>query len=90
MISTAAMVRLGCVYGNLMVNVQPSNRKLEDRARRIVAQTAGASYDRASELLESAGNSVRTAIVMEKMKIGRAEAEQRLAQARGRIAEALK
>jgi len=90
MISTAAMIRLGHVYGNLMVNVQPSNSKLEDRATRIIAQAAGVSSDRARELLEASGRSVRTAIVMEKKKIGRAEAEQRLAAARGRIAEALK
>jgi len=90
MLSTATMIRLGHVYGNLMVNVQPSNRKLEDRARRIIAEAAGVSYERASELLEAAGRSVRTAIVMEKKKISRAEAEKRLAAARGRIAEALK
>ncbi len=55
MISTALMIRLGHVYGNLMVNVQPSNRKLEDRARRIIAEAAGVSYERAAELLEQAG-----------------------------------
>ncbi len=90
MISTAVMVRLGHVYGNLMVNVQPSNVKLEDRARRIVAQAAGVSYERASELLEAGGRSVRTAIVMEKRKISRMEAEQLLKDAGGRLAEALK
>ncbi len=90
MISTAAMVRMGHVYGNLMVNVQPSNRKLEDRARRIIAQAAEVSYERAAELLDAAGRSVRTAIVMEKKNIGRQEAEKLLAAARGRIAEALK
>jgi N-acetylmuramic acid 6-phosphate etherase len=89
MISTAAMVRLGYVYGNLMVNVQPTNVKLEDRARRIIAEAAGVSYDRAAELLELAGRSVRTAIVMERKKISREAAEQRLAAARGRIREAL-
>lgn len=90
MISTAIMIRLGHIYGNLMVNVQPSNRKLEDRARRIIAQAAGISYERACELLEASGRSVRTAIVMEKKQVGRAEAEKLLAAARGRIAEALK
>lgn len=90
MISTATMVRLGHVYGNLMVNVQPTNRKLEDRARRIIAEGAGVTYERACELLDQAGRSVRTAIVMEKKHIGRAEAEKLLAAAGGRIAEALK
>jgi N-acetylmuramic acid 6-phosphate etherase len=90
MISTAVMVRLGNVYGNLMVNVQPSNAKLEDRARRIIAQAAGVSYERASELLEAGGRSVRTAIVMNNRKINRMEAEQLLSDTGGRLAEALK
>jgi N-acetylmuramic acid 6-phosphate etherase len=88
MISTAVMVRLGHVYGNLMVNVQPSNAKLAERARRIIEQATGVSRPRAAELLEAAG-SVRTAIVMEKKKIPRAAAERLLAQAGGRIREAL-
>jgi len=83
------MIRLGHVYGNLMVNVQPSNQKLEDRARRIIAQAAGVSYDRAAALLEAAGRSVRTAIVMEKRGVSRQRAEELLAQAHGRIGEAL-
>lgn len=89
MISTAVMVRLGHVYGNLMVNVQPTNQKLAERARRIVEQATGVTPSRAAALLEAAGNSVRTAIVMEKKKIARAEAERLLAQAGGRIREAL-
>ncbi len=79
MISTAVMIRLGHVYGNLMVNVQPSNQKLEDRARRIIQQAAGVSYERAAELLERGGRSVRTAIVMAKKGVGREEAERILA-----------
>jgi N-acetylmuramic acid 6-phosphate etherase len=90
MISTAVMVRLGYVYGNLMVNVQPANAKLEDRARRIVRQATGATAERAAELLAAAGRSVRTAIVMQKLGVGREAAEQRLAHAKGRIREALK
>ncbi len=90
MISTAVMIRLGHVYGNLMVNVQPSNRKLEERARRIIQQAAGVNYERASELLKEAGRSVRTAIVMEKRGVDREEAERLLAAAHGRISEAIK
>jgi len=89
MLSTGACVRLGYVYGNLMVNVQPKNRKLADRARRIIAQAAGVSYQRAGELLEESGLSVRTAVVMAKAGIGREEAEQRLAAAGGRISNAV-
>jgi N-acetylmuramic acid 6-phosphate etherase len=89
MLSTGAFIRLGYVYGNLMVNVQPKNTKLLDRARRIVAQAAGVSYQRAGELLAAAGNSVRTAILMGKAGLGREEAERRLAESGGRIAQAL-
>src|SRR5207344_127363 len=64
MLSTAAFVRLGYVYGNLMVNVQPKNHKLVNRACRIIGQAAGVSAERAAELLAESGNSVRTAIVM--------------------------
>jgi N-acetylmuramic acid 6-phosphate etherase len=89
MISTAVMIKLGHVYGNLMVNVQPSNRKLERRAVEIIQQTTGASPERAAELLEQSGRSVRTAIVMEKKKMAREEAEQLLRQSKGRVREAL-
>jgi N-acetylmuramic acid 6-phosphate etherase len=89
MLSTGAFVRLGFVYGNLMVNVQPKNRKLVDRARRIVAQASGISCERAGELLAEAGDNVRTAIVMAKAGVGIEEAERRLAAAGGRVRKAL-
>ena len=89
MLTTESFVRLGYVYGNLMVNVQPKNTKLVDRARRIVAQAAKVSYERAGELLPAAGNNVRTAILMAKTGAGREEAERRLAEAGGRISTAL-
>ena len=47
MLSTGTFIRMGYVYGNLMVNVQPKNEKLVDRARRIIAQAAGVSPERA-------------------------------------------
>jgi N-acetylmuramic acid 6-phosphate etherase len=89
MLSTGAFIRLGYVYGNLMVNVQPTNTKLLDRARRIIAQAAGVSYERATELLDQAGGSVRTAIFMAKTGVARQEAERRLGAAGGRIRKAL-
>jgi N-acetylmuramic acid 6-phosphate etherase len=89
MLTTASFIRLGYVFGNLMVNVQPKNSKLADRARRIIATAAGVSYDRAEQLLMAAGNSVRTAIVMARAGVDRAEAERRLATAGGRITESL-
>jgi len=90
MLSTAVMVKLGHVYGNLMVNVQPTNQKLEDRARRIIQEATGVTYQQAAELLDQAGRSVRTAIVMQKQGISRQEAETLLAHAKGKIREALK
>ncbi|HTV06958.1 MAG TPA: N-acetylmuramic acid 6-phosphate etherase [Acidobacteriaceae bacterium] len=88
MLSTGTMVRLGYVFGNLMVNVQPTNVKLRDRAARIVAAVTGLAYSEAAVLLESAG-SVKTAIVMAKLKIDRGAAEKRLAGAQGRLRTAL-
>jgi N-acetylmuramic acid 6-phosphate etherase len=66
MLSTGAMIRNGMVYGNLMVNVQPANEKLKDRAIRIIAAATGVDEVRGTALLAEAG-SVRVAIVMEKM-----------------------
>ncbi len=90
MLTTASFIRLGHVFGNLMVNVQPKNAKLRDRARRIIAMAAGVPYERASELLEEAGNNVRVAIVMARTRVDRPRAERRLAGARGRVSEAIK
>ena len=90
MISTAVMIRLGYVYGNLMVNVQPKNSKLEDRAKRIIADSAEVSYERAGELLRDASGDVKVAILMGRLAMDRAGAEARLAAAGGRISEALK
>jgi N-acetylmuramic acid 6-phosphate etherase len=88
MLSTASMIRLGYVYGNLMVNVQPTNEKLVDRARRIIAAIAGVSYDEASRLL-TAGGSVRIAILMHKRNLSREEADAKLAAFHGRLRAAL-
>jgi N-acetylmuramic acid 6-phosphate etherase len=88
MVSTGVMIRLGYVYGNLMVNVQPTNEKLTDRARRIISAITGVSYDEASRLLNEAG-AVRTAILMHKRKLSRSEAEKELTAAKGRLRIAL-
>jgi len=90
MISTALMIRLGYVFGNLMVNVQPRNGKLRDRATRIIAISAEVSYERAGQLLAEAGESVPVAIVMARLSVDRNSAEARLAAVSGRISEALK
>jgi N-acetylmuramic acid 6-phosphate etherase len=89
MISTGVMIRLGYVFGNLMVNVQPNNEKLLDRARRIVAAATQLDDTRAAELLDRAGLHVGVAIVMAKRNISREEAERRLAAAQGRLRAAV-
>jgi N-acetylmuramic acid 6-phosphate etherase len=73
-----------------MVNVQPKNSKLEDRARRIIAQAAEVSDERAGELLRDSGRDVKTAIVMARLNLDRAAAEARLLSAGGRISAVLK
>ena len=89
MITTTAMVRLGKAYGNLMVDVQPTNAKLVERARRIVTLATGCSYEQASEALDQANKHVKTAIVMVKAGIGADEAKRLLEQHRGFIRQAL-
>ncbi|MGE5674739.1 MAG: N-acetylmuramic acid 6-phosphate etherase [Mycobacterium leprae] len=64
MLSTATMVRLGKTYGNLMVDVKPSNAKLVERARRIIMKATGADYETASRALTDSGNQVKVAVVM--------------------------
>jgi len=77
------------VYGNLMVNVQPTNDKLTDRACRIIAKITGAAYEEAAELLKEAG-SVRVAVLMRELRIPRQEAETLLSGARGSLRRALR
>ncbi len=88
MLSTGAMIRIGMVYGNLMVNVQPTNVKLKDRAIRIIAAATGAEEDRAAELLAQAGT-VRVAIVMQKLGMTPEQALGQLDKAQGRLRSAL-
>jgi len=89
MLTTGAFIRMGYVLGNLMVNLTPTNTKLRDRAHRIVSQACGVSAERAAALLEAAGDSVRTAIMMDRAGVSRVEAERRLAEA-DRVARTLK
>ncbi len=63
MISTAVMIRLGKIYTNLMVDVQPTNAKLRQRARRIVAEATGVDLQRATKILSACNGEVKTAIV---------------------------
>jgi N-acetylmuramic acid 6-phosphate etherase len=88
-ITTAAMVRLGKAYENLMVDLKQTNAKLTDRARRIVAEAADVSRQEADRLLVAAGEEVKTAIVMGRLGLEANAARQRLAQAQGHVRQAL-
>jgi N-acetylmuramic acid 6-phosphate etherase len=79
-ITTGAMIRLGKTYGNLMVDLRATNNKLVDRSQRIVMEVCGVSREEATRLLESAGKSVKLAIVMHKRKVSREQAEKLLAE----------
>jgi N-acetylmuramic acid 6-phosphate etherase len=85
-ISTGAMIRLGKTYGNRMVDVVASNAKLRARSERLVRDLAGPEVD-ARAVLDAAGGSVKTAIVMARRGVERAEAERLLRAARGRLAD---
>lgn len=86
MLSTASMVQLGKVYGNLMVDVKVSNIKLAHRAQRIVQEVAGVSAEDAAALLEQTGQAVKPAIVMGRLGVDFAEAQARLAAVGGHLA----
>ncbi|MGD0799169.1 MAG: N-acetylmuramic acid 6-phosphate etherase [Acidobacteriaceae bacterium] len=88
MISTGVMIRTGAVYGNLMVNVVPSNDKLIDRAQRIIMIATDCDRYTAARLLIE-GGSVKAAIAMQKLGVTRAVAEERLERAGGSLTRAL-
>lgn len=90
MISTISMIKLGKVFGNLMVDVQITNEKLYDRALRIIETTTGASREDASKVLEESGRSVKLAILMFLLSNSLDEAKIRLAGSGDRVGEALK
>jgi N-acetylmuramic acid 6-phosphate etherase len=89
MISTGAMIEIGKTYGNLMVDVQTTNRKLQARAIRIVCQVTGTTPERAEAALSSAGGSAKIAIVLLQTGVTLDEAKQRLAHAGGFLRRAL-
>lgn len=89
MLSTAAMVRLGKTYGDLMVDLRAVSAKLRDRALRILRETTGADETRCRETLEETDWSLKPAILMLRARIGRAEAERRLNAAGGSLRRAL-
>ncbi|BFH11471.1 N-acetylmuramic acid 6-phosphate etherase [Paenibacillus dendritiformis] len=90
MLSTAAMIQVGKVYGNLMVDVQLTNEKLVERAKRIVMEATSCDYETAEKYLELADNKPKAAIVMILTGLTYEETLQKLEQARGFIRQAIK
>ncbi len=88
-ITTAAMVKLGKVYGNLMVDLRPGSEKLVDRALRIVQTACEVSREEAVRLHDAADSEVKTAIVMALCELEVAAARERLRVAGGHVRKAL-
>lgn len=89
MLSTGVMVRTGATFGNLMVNLRPTNAKLVDRAERIIAAATGVDRPTATRLLHDSGNEVKVAIVMAKLNVDAAAARTKLNAAKGILSRAL-
>jgi len=79
MLSTGTMILLGKTLGNLMVDVQATNYKLQQRALSIVRQATGLNEDAARTLLETSGGEVKTAILVARANIPPEQARERLA-----------
>ncbi|WP_215143127.1 N-acetylmuramic acid 6-phosphate etherase [Exiguobacterium qingdaonense] len=89
MISTTSMIGVGKVYENLMVDVQPTNEKLEMRAKRMIAEATGVDSETAARYFASSNGHVKTAIVMILADVSYEEAVKRLERANGFVREAL-
>jgi N-acetylmuramic acid 6-phosphate etherase len=89
MLTTAAMVRIGKTYGNLMVDVRTGSEKLKDRARRIVNIITGLNYEEADKLLRTARWNVKAAVVMSKTGVSYPKALSRIRKADDQLREAL-
>ena len=89
MLTTTAMIRLGKVYENMMVDLQLTNQKLVERSKRIIMMATGVDYDRAGEVLEQAKGHVKSAIVMIKANVSLDEAHKRIEAASGFVRGAI-
>lgn len=89
MISTGAMIRLGKVYENVMVDLMLNNKKLVERSRRIISMFTDADYEESTRLLKESGGKVKIALLMGLAKISKEEAEKKLEAHDGFIRAAL-
>ncbi len=89
MLTTTAMVKLGKVFENMMIDLQMTNNKLVERSKRILMMATGADYDTAADILAKSGWHVKTGIVMIKAGVSREEAQRRLKASGGFVRSAL-
>ena len=89
MLTTTAMIRMGKVYENMMIDLQMTNKKLVERSKRIVMTITGISYEEATDYLEKADGHVKTALVMIRANVDAAEAKKRLEKNDGFVRKAI-
>lgn len=89
MLTTAAMIRMGKVFENMMIDLQMTSQKLVERSKRIVMNVSGVSYEEASAVLSETEGHVKTALVMLLADVGLEEARRRLATADGFVRRAI-
>jgi N-acetylmuramic acid 6-phosphate etherase len=89
MLSTASMIRIGKAYKNLMIDVKPSNKKLIERAKRIIMMAADVSYEKAEEYLEKANYKPKAAVVMIKTNCSYEEALEKIKKGNGFVHKAV-
>ncbi len=84
-LTTASMIKMGKVYENLMVDLQVKNKKLKDRAERIIMTVTGLNRNEADKLLVKSNGNVKTAIVMQKLRVNHDEANKKLEEHEGSV-----
>lgn len=90
MLTTTAMIRLGKVYGNMMIDLLMNSRKLEERSKRVVMMITGLDYQQAAEVIKEAGGHVKTALVMILADVDAEEAKRRITESDGFVRQAIK
>jgi N-acetylmuramic acid 6-phosphate etherase len=89
MLTTTAMIRMGKIYENMMIDLQLTNKKLVERSKRIVMTITGVSYNEAGNYLKQADGNVKTALVMIRANVNADEARNRLVKADGFVRKAI-
>jgi len=89
MLSTASMIRLGKVYGDLMVNVQATNHKLRERVKNIVMEITHVKYEEAEQLVDAGNGDARLAIVMHERNVDLDQAKELLQRYDWRVRQAV-